>query len=161
MVASGSLTRLISHADCLRMLEVHYPHLPSIDEIKLDHLHAPASARLYSRLNSKDIDQLTSIYPIDPIFLLGLPVEREIALVNYAVSVSEAFAEAIGLPQALPPPEIHRMQRGDEYWRGDIYSANMVLSSLETVGHAICRDLAILDIGCSSGSLLCIKSCLS
>ncbi len=57
------------------------------------------------------------------------------------------------LVTARPPENIHRIQRSNPYWVGDLFSANMIVHALRHCG--LERPGArILDIGCSSGSLV-------
>ncbi|MDP9631998.1 UNVERIFIED_ORG: SAM-dependent methyltransferase [Ensifer adhaerens] len=53
-----------------------------------------------------------------------------------------------------PPAEVHRMQKGDRYYIGDLYSADMLISCLEKNKINMLPDHYYLDFGCSSGSLL-------
>ncbi len=64
------------------------------------------------------------------------------------------IAERLGLVAANPPAGVHRMQKGDARYIGDIYAANMVASTLDALGLAFADDGCYLDFGCSSGSLL-------
>ncbi|KQY79137.1 hypothetical protein ASD52_04825 [Ensifer sp. Root142] len=52
-----------------------------------------------------------------------------------------------------PPDNIHRMQRG-QWYVGDLYSADMVTSTLSNLGISIASNGNYLDFGCSSGSLV-------
>lgn len=65
----------------------------------------------------------------------------------------QAAFDTTRLLAVQPPDDIHRMQRSDPYWIGDFFSANMIVHALRA-----CRldrpDQTVLDIGCSSGSLV-------
>ncbi|NHT77565.1 class I SAM-dependent methyltransferase [Rhizobiaceae bacterium CRRU44] len=52
-----------------------------------------------------------------------------------------------------PPDHIHRMQRGSHYI-GDLYNADLVVSTLKLLGLDIEPAGRYLDFGCSSGSLI-------
>jgi SAM-dependent methyltransferase len=145
---------VLTHNDLLKRLAVLYPCLPSLEQLRSLHSHAPASRKLYQRFSKVDLHSLIGSYPSERAHLLEIPSEKESSLVNYAVSMSDELAEKIRLPRAVPPEDIHRMQKGDIYWRGDLYSANMLLAALELAGQSPCMDHVFLDFGCSSGSLL-------
>lgn len=75
-------------------------------------------------------------------------------IVKHAVHQSAEARNATRLSATIPPDNIHRMQKGDPHWVGDIYSAEMVVQSLAASGIQISDTEQILDFGCSSGSLL-------
>ncbi|MBD9596418.1 methyltransferase domain-containing protein [Ensifer sp. ENS05] len=52
-----------------------------------------------------------------------------------------------------PPDHIHRMQKSD-YYIGDMYSADLIESSLARCNLGLDPGCAYLDFGCSSGSLI-------
>jgi SAM-dependent methyltransferase len=62
--------------------------------------------------------------------------------------------EKFGTSEHNPPDHIHRMQKEDSLYVGDIYSANMILSSLRENGLGFGDGGDYLDFGCSSGSLI-------
>jgi SAM-dependent methyltransferase len=61
--------------------------------------------------------------------------------------------DKINLPYDVPPDDVHRMQK-TSFWRGDFYTADFVLSILKQANIPFYPDQNILDLGCSSGSLL-------
>jgi len=63
------------------------------------------------------------------------------------------FRETLGTSHINPPDDIHRMQHADWYC-GDFYSADMLLSSLAEAGLGVEPGREYLDFGCSSGSLI-------
>ncbi|UOD51424.1 class I SAM-dependent methyltransferase [Orrella daihaiensis] len=63
------------------------------------------------------------------------------------------FERRTKITTKVPPDNIHRMQRADPLWVGDFYSANLVIDCL-TVSKIDLQSETLLDIGCSSGSLL-------
>jgi SAM-dependent methyltransferase len=65
----------------------------------------------------------------------------------------EETLRAANLVTVRPPDNIHRMQRSDPYWVGDFFSANMIIHALAQCGISG-GSQSILDIGCSSGSLV-------
>lgn len=145
---------MVTHDSLLNRLKILYPYLPGLEQIRDLHRHGPASNQLYQRLSKGDVELLIQSYPQERAYLLAIPTEKEMALVNYAVSISHELATKIGLPQAVPPDNIHRMQKSDIYWRGDIYSANMILAALELSRESMNKEKVFLDFGCSSGSLI-------
>jgi SAM-dependent methyltransferase len=74
--------------------------------------------------------------------------------VKTAVHNDEATRETIGLSNIVPPKNIHRMQKSDPLWIGDIYSSEMVVEALGKSGQSYNPDESYLDFGCSSGSLV-------
>ncbi len=58
-----------------------------------------------------------------------------------------------GLTDAVPPADVHRMQRG-AFWCGDFYSANMLVQALDGADLSLVPGRSYLDFGCSSGSLV-------
>lgn len=138
----------------IKMLQALYPNLPSLEQIVSQHEYAPAARELYKRIPKADVLQLEASYPQERRYLLNIARERESALVNYAASTSARLAQSMGLSQAVPPDNIHRMQKGDPFWCGDLYSANMIVTALALAGKSPCGDQTFLDFGCSSGSLI-------
>lgn len=63
------------------------------------------------------------------------------------------FAEATGLSPTNPPDHIHRMQR-PPYYVGDLYSAELLVSTLSAQNFKFKPRSTWLDFGCSSGSLI-------
>ena len=59
----------------------------------------------------------------------------------------------IEFPLAIPPAGIHRMQYS-KYWIGDFYSSDLIINVLQQGKIKLLPDQNILDLGCSSGSLL-------
>lgn len=86
-----------------------------------------------------------------------LPMRKDNDTVNeklkrIAFAFPEEFTSLTRIPTLVPPHNIHRMQRADDLWFGDLYSANLVIRSLFSSGVSL-KDARILDFGCSSGSL--------
>ena len=63
------------------------------------------------------------------------------------------FLNEIDFPLDIPPHEIHRMQKS-KHWIGDFYSADLIIDVLEQSKIKLSPNQHILDLGCSSGSLL-------
>ncbi|SDM56966.1 class I SAM-dependent methyltransferase [Ensifer sp. YR511] len=59
----------------------------------------------------------------------------------------------LGTSVKNPPDHIHRMQKSD-YYIGDIYSADLVATTLSRCNLGLEPDCVYLDFGCSSGSLI-------
>ncbi|UTW56166.1 class I SAM-dependent methyltransferase [Kordiimonas sp. SCSIO 12610] len=74
--------------------------------------------------------------------------------VKTAVHQSAEVRAATGLSNIVPPDNIHRMQKGDPLWVGDIYSSEMVTEALRKSGINHKEGENYLDFGCSSGSLI-------
>ncbi len=76
---------------------------------------------------------------------------------NFIRAAAHLFPEEVfrqtRLITAIPPDNVHRMQRSDPYYVGDLHSANIVVHALQLCGLLDDRKY-ILDIGCSSGSLV-------
>lgn len=69
------------------------------------------------------------------------------------------FTSLTGIETKVPPENIHRMQRYDKLWIGDLYTANLVINCLASAGTDI-SDARLLDLGCSSGSLTRVLAAL-
>ncbi|MBK5571639.1 class I SAM-dependent methyltransferase [Ensifer sp. SSB1] len=110
--------------------------------------HSPvASNKILSALSETDIAKVRK-----KIADLG-DVETRHSLISIG---SHHFPEMRGKMQtttANPPDHIHRMQRG-QWYIGDLYSADMVGSSLANLGISFAPRANYLDFGCSSGSLI-------
>jgi SAM-dependent methyltransferase len=136
-------------------LKTCYPYLPTLEQIAAEGISAPISRLLVSRLTRSDIAELISRIPTDQQWKLRIRGERETLLVNAGTALLPHIAIKTGLPTAVPPPTVHRMQTGDPLWRGDLYSANMVAEVLDAARIPLVNGQGrILDFGCSSGSLL-------
>lgn len=66
----------------------------------------------------------------------------------------EEAREITRLSHIVPPEQVHRMQRNDPLWIGDIYSSEMVLKALGESKLSVEKGGYYLDFGCSSGSLI-------
>jgi SAM-dependent methyltransferase len=84
---------------------------------------------------------------------MGLTV-KPINLLQVGSHFIPAVREKLGTSIQNPPEGIHRMQKDEPRYIGDIYSANMILSSLARLGWNIEKGKRYLDFGCSSGSLI-------
>jgi len=80
----------------------------------------------------------------------------EIVDLNYIfkfLSNNTVYYEKLNLPSTIPPSDVHRMQHSP-YWCGDFYTSDLVLDLLNFSNIPLFPNQSILDLGCSSGSLL-------
>lgn len=91
--------------------------------------------------------------PFSPIGWLATPMEQREFIRAAAYYHPAETLELANLVTVRPPDNVHRMQRGDPYWVGDFFSGNMIIHVLQQCG-LLRSSQTILDIGCSSGSLL-------
>lgn len=92
-------------------------------------------------------------YPWQPFEKLGETDNPNTYILAATNLFPDEVYERTRLPVVRPPDDIHRMQRSNAYWVGDFFSANMIVQCLQECGLDQ-NDLSVLDIGCSSGSLL-------
>ena len=83
---------------------------------------------------------------------LGLAIS-DLNILRIATHFYPAMRAMLGTSNVNPPADVHWMQRG-EYYIGDSYSANMIISTLDKRGLAFDAGMKYLDFGCSSGSLV-------
>lgn len=115
---------------------------------KLSHALMP----LHERVTAKLLDSANGELWEDISTLDSLGKKRE--FIKAAVHFMPVETRDIcGLSGIKPPDSIHRMQKTDPHWIGDLFSANMVVHSLNDCN--LDQDnQAVLDLGCSSGSLV-------
>lgn len=74
-------------------------------------------------------------------------------ILRYGCSVEPAILrEKTRMSPANPPPSVHSMMRSDIF-SGDLYSGDMIMSSIERAGLSLTAGGCYLDFGCSSGAL--------
>jgi len=78
--------------------------------------------------------------------------KREFIKAAVHLNPEDAY-KLIRLNGKQPPDSVHRMQKTDPNWVGDLFSANMLIHSLKESGVDISNQ-KVLDLGCSSGSLV-------
>lgn len=83
---------------------------------------------------------------------LGLPLS-DLNVLRIATHCFPEMRGKLGTSNVNPPADVHWMQRG-EYYIGDSYSANMLISTLDKRSLAFEPGKKYLDFGCSSGSLV-------
>lgn len=83
---------------------------------------------------------------------IGLPIS-DLNVLRIATHFYPEMRSKLGTSNVNPPEDVHWMQRGG-YYIGDIYSANMIISTLDKRGVAFDAGKKYLDFGCSSGSLV-------
>src|SRR5207244_5557453 len=64
----------------------------------------------------------------------------------------ELMSRKTGMTAANPPPEIHSMMR-QQFFAGDLYSGDMIVSSARRGGFDFVYPGRYLDFGCSSAAL--------
>jgi len=77
-----------------------------------------------------------------------------VSLNEFASEYPEEFILKTGITTAIPPSNIHRMQKKNSLWVGDLYSANLVFDALIAAKIILNQTERVLDLGCSSGSLI-------
>jgi SAM-dependent methyltransferase len=82
----------------------------------------------------------------------GLPV-TDLNILRMATHFFPDMRVKLGTSQVNPPADIHWMQRS-EYYIGDTYSSNMIVSTLAKRNMSFEHGKKYLDFGCSSGSLV-------
>jgi len=84
---------------------------------------------------------------------LGLD-STEYNILHIATHEFPHLREKLGTTNANPSEGIHWMQRGTKYYIGDIYSSNMMISTLAKRNLKYEGGKRYLDFGCSSGSYI-------
>jgi hypothetical protein len=77
---------------------------------------------------------------------LGLAIS-DLNILRIATHFYPAMRAMLGTSNVNPPADVHWMQRG-EYYIGDSYSANMIISTLDKRGLAFDAGMKYLDFGC-------------
>ncbi|MBD9491660.1 class I SAM-dependent methyltransferase [Ensifer sp. ENS11] len=103
--------------------------------------------RILSRLSEDDLMQVRRA-----IEARGEHTDAQNMLVFASFHYPE-LRNRLGTSIKNPPSHIHRMQRSD-YYIGDIYSADLVETTLSRCNLGLDPGCAYLDFGCSSGSLI-------
>lgn len=83
---------------------------------------------------------------------LGLDAS-DLNILSIATHFFPPLRSRLGTSHVNPPANIHWMQRSN-YYIGDIYSSNMIISTLKKRQLGFEKGKKYLDFGCSSGSLI-------
>ena len=121
---------------------------------------APATDRLYARLDAADIAaalaamsderraQLHALEHADPL------THRRVLLAYTVYEGPDEVVAKLGLSRATPPEEVHALGRGPLASGGDYYSADNVADALASAGAPLAPGQRGLDFGCSSARVV-------
>jgi SAM-dependent methyltransferase len=119
-----------------------------------------ASARLYARLDERDVAKIEELIGGSPELAriyaeIPDPGTRHQMVMAFGIWLGHpSVTEKTGLPDQQPPEDVHAMVRGPSAAAGGVYEADLVANALAGVGVDIADLQAALDFGCSSGRVV-------